>query len=117
MYAEPIKYPQLDPRSAAQNPAGLYSDPELSNDLQFSLYPNPSKEYVILDWCFETEDMTNEGTIMIYNTTGVLVDVIKIHNSCNQIVLNLANWKSGTYTARISFEKGPVKTIPFVIAN
>ncbi|MFW5726040.1 MAG: hypothetical protein ACOCX0_06295, partial [Bacteroidota bacterium] len=118
-YKEPILYPteEMLPKSGAIQPDVPVVLPEMEHEFQFSLFPNPSKEYLTLDWCIESPRQAETGRIEIRNASGVLVHTLETHIPCNQQILPLAGWKSGTYTATILLGNHMRKTITFVVAK
>lgn len=118
-YEEPIVYPteEMLPKSGKVHSIADILLPEMAHEFRFSLYPNPSREYLTLDWCVESPRIAESGKIEIRNASGVLVHTMETHTPCNQQILPLAGWKSGTYTATLKLGSQLRKTITFVVAQ
>lgn len=65
------------------------------NNNNFYVYPNPSKDYVYLE--YELPKGKHKGKIIVYNLAGKEIKRISISNSTNNIKLNNSTLPSGTY--------------------
>ncbi len=118
-YEEPILYPQEDmlPKTDPVSGPDEFIVPDMDSELSFSLYPNPSRDYLTLDWCIESPRLAESGKIEFRNATGVLIHTMATKIHCNQQILPLDGWKSGTYTATLTLNNQLRKTITFVVAK
>ncbi|TVQ06763.1 MAG: hypothetical protein EA361_19200 [Bacteroidetes bacterium] len=118
-YEEPILYPQEDmlPKTDPASGPDEFMMPDIESELRFGLYPNPSRDYLTLDWCIESPRLAQSGKIEFRNSTGVLVHTLATHIPCNQQILPLDGWKSGTYTATLTLNNQLRKSISFVVAK
>ena len=74
---------------------------DISVASNFSIYPNPALESVIL----QIESMKNENaTVSIYNLVGqvLLIQNIKLTSGSNQIALNVNELSGGNYFVQVS---------------
>ncbi len=119
VYEEPILYPQegMLPKTDPVSGPVEFIAPDVNSELRFALFPNPSTDYLTLDWCIESPRMAESGKIEFRNATGVLVHTMATDIPCNQQILPLDGWKSGTYTATITLNNQLRKTITFVVAQ
>ena len=67
---------------------------ELSLEIGISLYPNPAKEYITLDW-----NSIHSASIIIYNSLGEIVKVFPKLNKDEEI--DISTLPNGLYTIRI----------------
>jgi hypothetical protein len=112
-YEEPILYPIMHLNSEPIHHETMPIISEMDEEFSFSLFPNPSKEYITLDWCFDSPQMT--GIIEIRNSKGVLMDVVKTEIHCNQRIYPLTHLKSGSYTATLISGSYIRKTLSFIV--
>lgn len=91
--------------------------PDMNSEMRFALFPNPSKDYLTLDWCNESPRLAESGKIEFRNATGVVIHTMPTHIPCNQQIHPLGGWKSGTYTATLILNNQLRKTISFVVAR
>ncbi len=63
----------------------------------FSVYPNPSKDFIVI------ESNTAIGKLMIYDITGLLIEVHDIQQNKQQVPLNLP---VGTYILQLHSATG-----------
>jgi hypothetical protein len=112
-YEEPILYPIMHLNSEPVHHETMPIISEMDEEFSFRLFPNPSKEYITLDWCFDSPQMT--GIIEIRNSKGVLMDVVKTEIHCNQRIYPLSQLKSGSYTATLISGSYIRKTLSFIV--
>lgn len=62
---------------------------------EFNIYPNPSNTVITIDW---TEN-TNQSKLLIYDINGKLIQSIPVSGNRHQ--LNISNYSSGLYVAKI----------------
>jgi hypothetical protein len=112
-YEEPILYPDVVLKSEPAHQQTMPLIPEMDEEFTFRLYPNPSREYITLDWCFDSPQM--KGVIEIRNAAGVLLDAIQAGNQCDQQIYPLTQLRSGTYTATLISGNHIRKSLSFVV--
>jgi hypothetical protein len=112
-YEEPILYPDVVLKSEPAHQQTMPLIPEMDEEFTFRLYPNPSREYITLDWCFDSPQM--KGVIEIRNTAGVLLDAIQVRNQCDQQIYPLTQLRSGNYTATLVNGNHIRKSLSFVV--
>jgi hypothetical protein len=112
-YEEPILYPDVVLKSEPAHQQTMPLIPEMDEEFTFRLYPNPSREYITLDWCFDSPQM--KGVIEIRNASGVLLDAIQVRNQCDQQIYPLIQLRSGTYTATLVSGNHIRKSLSFVV--
>jgi hypothetical protein len=90
------------------NNGNLITSPSSSiaenEESQVSIYPNPSDDFVIIDFYDENH---SEIVVELYDISGKMVYMRKYTNSGN-IKLNLTGYKSGSYIAKIKSEDGEI---------
>jgi len=84
-----------------------------SSDIQFKVYPNPAKDYFIIDY-FLLEGNTS-AIIGINDITGKLVKNINIHDKQNQIVVETKDLQSGIYYISLMTNNSISKTVKIAI--
>jgi hypothetical protein len=112
-YEEPILYPDVVLKSEPAHQQTMPLIPEMDEEFTFRLYPNPSREYITLDWCFDSPQM--KGVIEIRNAAGVLLDAVQAGNQCDQQIYPLTQLRSGTYTATLVSGNHIRKSLSFVV--
>jgi len=94
-YHEPILLPELN------NPSG--SKPIISSEQQtsktcFRLYPNPTKQYAIIEYDLsEYSDSQNSSIFVITTQEGKMIDRIIVNKRQDQFILNTTGYLPGTY--------------------
>lgn len=71
------------------------------NDEQFEIYPNPASDFVKL-----SAISRQSSVVRIYNTLGMLVDEFEMN--CDEIEINVSDYKSGVYFVEVSTINGSV---------
>ena len=67
---------------------------------KFTLYPNPAKEYITLE--YRMEPAVNNHVIEIVSLAGVHVETFRLHGTQGVKIIDLRRWKQGTYIIRLS---------------
>ncbi len=118
-YQEPIFYPEEDilPKTDPVSGPEDIIVPDMEREFRFSLYPNPARDYITMNWCIDSPQKAENGKIEIRNASGVRLHVHETRIPCNQKILLLTGWKTGTYTATLILDNNLRKTINFVIAR
>lgn len=79
---------------------------------EFQLYPNPSSAFVKVK--LDNVELDQELIISVYDSNGILIS--ELNNRGNDFMVNLNNYKSGTYIMQI-YDGNITKAQQFVIAN
>lgn len=75
---------------------------EIVNEVQFNVYPNPAKDYLIIE--LSEGDCANG---VLYNLNGAIIKIFEMHGTDN---LSLSGIKAGIYILQIATEKHVFKT-------
>ena len=79
-----------------------------------SVYPNPSKDYIILEYHLEHD---KGGLIEIRNIDGVLVDQKSISRIDDQVTIGTHGWKPGTYIVTLRLDGKFIESVKFTLIN
>ncbi|MBL7765565.1 MAG: T9SS type A sorting domain-containing protein [Chitinophagaceae bacterium] len=71
----------------------------LSNGEEYSLYPNPAKDYITIDYDFNSD---KDATISLYDVLGRKVKSILLKNENQSITFSTNDLKAGIYTYNIN---------------
>jgi len=78
----------------------------------FKVYPNPSKDYVILEYKIEAE-----GLIEIKNITGKTIKTISTTEKQDQVTVLTENWQTGVYIANLTVNGKSIESVKFTIVK
>ncbi|OFZ08106.1 MAG: hypothetical protein A2338_07985 [Bacteroidetes bacterium RIFOXYB12_FULL_41_6] len=78
------------------------------------LFPNPTKDYVILEYKLETDVLAN---ISINDIKGITIKAIETKGQQDQITLITSDWKPGIYLANLKISGKIVESIKFTIVK
>ena len=70
---------------------------EINSGLHFSVFPNPTKDFIFLEFDKEIET----PTVNIYNITGHLIQSDSFENIVGSVELNMSQMPSGTYFTEV----------------
>ncbi len=73
----------------------------------FSVFPNPAKDYFILEYALSEKESIKEVFIAIFNDAGAEVKRFTLHKPANRFLIECENWEPGTYRCR-KFVKGKI---------
>jgi hypothetical protein len=111
-YDEPIQMPDLLKSSEAigafEGLMGTKPPPMLT------VYPNPSKDWVILEYKLETE---SEGTIETKDVNGRSIHTVSISEIQDQVTVITHNWKPGLYIATIKINGKCLESAKFTLSK
>jgi len=83
---------------------------------RLSIYPNPAKDYIVLDY-----DITGEyqqAQILIYQSAkGDLIKQKEIFDFRNSIVIDIADLPSGVFIATLQIDGKSIESVKFTIAR
>ncbi len=86
----------------------------LNNKSQkLSNYPNPAKDYTIIE--YEIPKGENEAEIQIYNMNGQLIKTYKVDKTFNYLRISTNELSNGTYIYNIKTQKGISKGKKLII--
>ncbi|WP_421754096.1 T9SS type A sorting domain-containing protein [Croceimicrobium sp.] len=91
---------------------GGANDNKLLVENLVSLYPNPARESLQLEWNFEKAKWTENLQIQVFGLNGQLIQTLELDYTANRYELNCESWPAGHYKIRVS---GPTQsTLSFV---
>ncbi len=109
-YDEPVLFPNPFKSSIAIDDYNELLKAEAPQ--QLSVYPNPSRGYVILEYKIEPE---TQGTIRIKDMAGNSLDEFATTNTHNQVTLVCKGWKPGVYIASLNIDGKTIESIKFTL--
>lgn len=62
---------------------------------EFEIYPNPGKNYIIVE--YNVEDISRDNLLTIYSPEGKIQFVESLVITSNHLIINTENWPSGIY--------------------
>jgi hypothetical protein len=111
-YDEPILLPDLFKSAQAIDE---YNDVlKAEAPKQINVYPNPSTDYVILEYYLEVE---TEGSIEIKNVNGVLMHTVATQGIQDQLSIITKGWNPGIYIASLIIGGKTTESIKFTIVK
>ncbi|MDX9905691.1 MAG: T9SS type A sorting domain-containing protein [Bacteroidales bacterium] len=96
-------------------PASGYKRPENKINDHLKVFPNPATDFIIAD--FNTLALSSYGEIRIVDMNGKLCKAIPLLKYQDQIVINLSNLTSGTYTVMLWVDNKPIVTKKLLKVN
>ena len=85
------------------------------NKNRLSVFPNPSKDYIIV--YYDLEGREGKSTIVIHPIDGRPYYQQPLPNSKNQFVINTANFPSGMYSIYLENAGEILETVKFIISQ
>ncbi len=115
-YQEPIYYPEeeMEMKSGTVEMQPEIMVLEESTTDKFLIFPNPALDYITLSWCSDVA-ISAGMSVDFFDSRGVLVHKEPLTSNCDQVILQVTNWKSGTYTA--TFTGSTTHSITFVVGR
>lgn len=92
-----------------------YKRPDNKINDHFRVFPNPATDFIIAD--FNTLDQNAYGVIRIVDINGKLCKAIPLMKYQDQIVINLSNLTSGTYTVMLWIDNKPIESEKLIKVN
>jgi len=111
-YQEPILFPNMLKSSEAIEEYDKLAKAQAPGILE--VYPNPSKDYVILQYNLETEQ---EGKIEIKDMSGTTRLVLSFIGLQNQVTLITRDWNSGMYIATLKIDGKSTESVKFTLVK
>lgn len=90
--------------AVAQTTLGLNS---IQDDYKISFYPNPTKEYLFINFCITPED---NYTLQLIDINGKIVQTEQISNPKQEETVNVSKLSKGIYLANLFSEKSSTRT-------
>ena len=112
-YQEPIILPDMLKSSEAEQ--AYHELMEARPPKQLEVYPNPSDDYVIIQYKADKE--IPGSVVEVTNMNGSIVKSITITNQQDQVVVDAEGWKPGVYIATLNVEGNPVESVKFTIVK
>ena len=112
-YEEPIILPDMLKSSQAFEEYHELLNTEPPKQLE--IYPNPSDDYVIIQYRLERE--IPGSVIEISYINGNKVKTIVISNQHDQVVIDTHDWKAGVYIATLKVNDNPAESVKFTIVK
>jgi len=111
-YEEPVILPDLFKTSEA-----VEAYEELLNTpapKMLEVYPNPSKDFVILGYRFDKE---THGMIEIRDVSGRLMESIAFNGMQDQVTLTTRGWTPGVYVLSLVVKDKVIESTKFTLVN
>ncbi len=112
VYEEPIQVPDLMKSSEAEADYKELLKTEAPSILQ--VFPNPSKDYVILGYKLET---IHTGVIEIQDVVGKKVHMVHTDELQNQVTVLTQDWKPGVYVASLKINDKVLESVKFTLID
>jgi len=81
---------------------------------QLAVFPNPSKDYVIVEYHLEIE---KDGIIEVKDVNGIVVKQVKIERLQDQVTVSTQNWKPGLYIITLKIGGKSIESCKFTLIN
>ncbi len=101
--------PQLSARN--MNGEVTAGRPELSGRSGFSLYPNPSKDQIKIEYDLDGQ---RHGLLTVYNTSGQQMKQVELGPAFQNVLLDISSLAAGSYIARITADDGSQLSEKFI---
>lgn len=111
-YDEPILFPNLLKSSEAK--VGYENLINAQPPQILEVYPNPSKDFVILKYKLDTEQ---EGIIEIQDVSGKTIQILQFTEIQDQITVATQDWNAGLYIASIIMDGKSIESIKFTLVK
>lgn len=85
--------------------------PELSGRGGFSLYPNPGKDQIKIDYDLDGQ---RHGLLTVYNTSGQQMKQVELGPAFHNVLLDISSLSAGSYIARITTDDGSQLSEKFI---
>jgi len=111
-YEEPLTLPdQFKSATVEQAYTKLLNSPQPK---MLEVYPNPSKDFVILGYQF---DMETKGMIEIRDVSGSMIQSIPFKGMQDQLTLTTRSWTPGMYMISLVVNEKVIETTKFTLIN
>ncbi len=81
---------------------------------QLSVFPNPSKGYVIIEY---HQEMEKDGTIEIKDVNGITIKKVYINILEDQVIVGTHDWKPGVYIASLIIDGISIESCKFTLVK
>ncbi len=98
VYHEPYLFPDTVSTKSLQVKGSYGTFVSESSDY-IKLYPNPAKEFITIE--YQLPYAFKEGIVEILTINGFNMEVMKLHGSWGQKIIDLRTYKSGSYIIRL----------------
>jgi len=78
------------------------------------VYPNPSKDFVIIGYQFDKE---NEGMIEVRDISGRLMKSIPVKGMTDQLTVTTRTWNAGVYMFSLVVNDKVIETTKFTLVK
>jgi hypothetical protein len=111
-YAEPVLFPNNLKSSEAIEEYENLIDTQAPRMLE--VYPNPSKDYVILQYKLDAEQA---GKIEVQDMTGTTKHVMQLTATRDQVTLITQDWNPGMYIATLKIDEKTIESVKFTVVK
>jgi len=111
-YLAPIQLPDLNKSSKAIEDYLDIMNSEPPSQLE--VFPNPSKDYVIVEYHLEIE---KDGIIEVKDVNGIIIKQVSINRLQDQITVNTEGWKPGMYIATLKVNGQLKESVKFTLVK
>ncbi len=111
-YLEPVILPNSMKSAEAE---GIYNETlKTKAPSILEVYPNPSKDFVIIGYQFDTE---TEGMIEVRDVSGRLMESVPLKGMNNQLTVTTRTWKAGVYMLSLVVNGKVIETTKFTLVK
>jgi hypothetical protein len=111
-YDEPILFPDhMKSTEMVEEYRELVNTPEPG---MLEVYPNPAKDYVILQYKVGAEQ---KGQIEVQDISGMIKQVLPITDTQDQLTLITKDWNPGIYIATLTIDGNTKESIKFTLVK
>jgi len=75
------------------------------NDMYMKVFPNPAKQYVIVEYNLKEDLINNQNIFSIFNSNGILLETKILQRSFNQFIVKTGSFVPGVYVFIINSGK------------
>lgn len=111
-YNEPVNLPNYTKSESAEEAFDELTSSPMPKMLE--VYPNPSKEFVVLGYQFDTD---TRGVIEIRNVAGRLIQSIPFDGMQDQLTVITRSWSPGMYIVSLVVNEKVIETTKFTLIN
>lgn len=112
LYEEPYLFPDTS-STKSSNVINRFPETDLSNgDSYLNIYPNPANEYLVIKYDLSNNKISMIATVT--NISGLIIETIKLNSTKNQEIIDLRNYKPGTYLVKLHTGSIVLETKKFI---
>lgn len=112
VYQEPYILPEGEVKSSKIRYKSKKDKFDLNN---LKIYPNPARDYIIIEYTLKTE--TDNAMICIYDFNGKPRQYIPLENTSDYLVVPVTGLPAGGYVCTISQNNRPVQSARFIVVK